>query len=176
MFKNLIFVHERVGKDGKPFKMYKIRTMYPGADEDKRKYSRLNEADGPVFKIRNDPRYTNIGKWLAMTGLDELPQIVNVIRGEMNMVGPRPLPPLEERKIPDKWRLPRRSVKPGITSSWVVRGSHKLSFAEWMELDMMDIQQKSFLHDGMIMARTLSLIFTNVFHLVVSAIIRFSLD
>lgn len=106
----LFFIQERVGQDGKIFRMYKFRTMYPGAERDRKKYQRLNEADGPVFKIKDDPRFTKLGKCLAGTGLDELPQIINVFKGEMSLVGPRPLPIDEETKIPAKWRLKRRTV------------------------------------------------------------------
>lgn len=170
--KNLIFVHERVGYAGMPFKMYKVRTMYPGADEDKSKYLDLNEADGPVFKIKNDPRYTKLGKVLADTGLDELPQLINVLRGEMAVVGPRPLPADEEKKIPLRWRQNRRTVKPGITSSWVVSGGHNLRFREWMELDMKDIRRKSFRYDAGIVLQTILAVVINVVNLAFAAILR----
>lgn len=155
----LFFIQERAGKDGKVFRMYKFRTMYPGAEKDQERYRHFNEANGPVFKIHNDPRFTKIGRWLARTGLDELPQIINVIKGEMVLVGPRPLPPSEEKKIPAKWRMKRRSVKPGITSSWVVSGGHTLKFREWMELDMKDIDKKGSIYDIVIGIKTIALLF-----------------
>lgn len=162
----LFFIQERVGKNGKIFRMYKFRTMYPGAEKDQEKYQSLNQADGPVFKIRNDPRFTGVGKWLAKTGLDELPQIINVLKGEMTIVGPRPLPPNEEKKIPAKWRMNRRSVKPGITSSWVVSGGHRLTFREWMGLDMKNIDNKNWQHDLKIMFKTIILLTKNFFSLI----------
>ena len=131
----LIFKQKRMGKDRKSFTIYKIRTMVVGADKLKSKYLNLNEADGPVFKIRKDPRFTKIGKILARTAVDEFPQLINVIKGEMAMVGPRPLPWNEAQKVSAKYKK-RFSVLPGITSSWIVKGSHKLTFKEWMELDL----------------------------------------
>jgi len=122
-----IFKQKRAGLKEKPFNMYKIRTMIKGAEKLQRKYAGLNEADGPVFKIRNDPRFTRVGKILARTALDELPQLWNVIRGEMAFVGPRPLPIAEASKIPNKYN-PRFSVQPGMTSPWVIKGNHKLKF------------------------------------------------
>lgn len=166
----LFFIQDRVGKDGNYFKLYKFRTMYPRAEKDREKYRYLNEADEPVFKIRNDPRFTRFGKWLAWSGLDELPQIVNVLKGEMALVGPRPLPPEEERQIPKKWRFRRRSVKPGLISSWFVKGAHKLSFAEWMELDMEDIRRKSFWYDAGIVLKTIGVMTINVVYLVFTGI------
>lgn len=171
MLKNLplyIFRQIRIGKDGRPFLMFKFRTMYPGAEKDRGKIERLNEADGPVFKIKNDPRYTKLGKILAYTGLDELPQLINVLMGEMAVVGPRPLPAEEERKISAQWKQTRRTVKPGITSSWAVSGSHRLSFPQWMELDMKDIRHKSFFYDAMIIVKTFRLLIINVSRIIFS--------
>ena len=153
----LIFLQKRAGKGKKPFTMYKIRTMMVGAERLKKKYLHLNEADGPVFKIRNDPRYTKVGKILARTGLDELPQLINVIKGEMAFIGPRPLPLDEARGIP-KAVSKRFSVLPGITSSWVVRGAHNLSFSEWMKLDLEYVKRKSFLKDMEIIIGTFRVI------------------
>lgn len=162
-----IYQQVRVGKDGKPFLMFKFRTMCFGAEEEKSKYSYLNEADGPVFKIKNDPRFTKFGKILAYTGIDELPQLVNVLRGEMAIVGPRPLPIDEEIRIPLHWRKKRRSVKPGITSSWAVNGAHGLSFKEWMELDMKDINNNhSYFYKTVIVVKTVRMLFTNVLKLI----------
>ena len=160
-----IFQQTRIGKDGKPFLMFKFRTMRLGADKEKNKYLHLNEADGPVFKIRNDPRYTKLGKILAYTGFDELPQLINVLKGEMALVGPRPLPSEEESKIPLEWRQIRRSVKPGITSSWAVSGSHRLSFRQWMELDMKDIRRKGFWYDAGIILKTIWALTINIVRL-----------
>jgi len=145
----LFFKQERMGKGKKPFIMHKIRTMVVGAEKLKKKYLHLNEADGPVFKIRNDPRYTKIGKVLTRTGLDELPQLINVVRGEMALVGPRPLPWEEAIKVPKRYQK-RFSVFPGITSSWVVKGSHELSFDEWMNLDLEYVKRRSSFFDAQI--------------------------
>ena len=143
----IIFKQKRVGKGGKVFNFYKSRNMVKNAEKLKKKYSHLNEAKGPVFKIRNDPRYTRIGKFLSHTGLDELPQIFNILKGEMSLTGPRPLPVDEERKISKKWRQKRKQAKPGLTCSWLLKGAHRLSFKKWMKLDIEDIKKSGFLYD-----------------------------
>ena len=145
--------------------MYKIRTMVTGAESLKSKVQSLNEADGPVFKIKDDPRYTKLGKWLALTGLDELPQLWNIVKDEMAFVGPRPLPVAEARKVPKKYQG-RFSVLPGITSFWVVAGSHKLSFQKWMELDLEYVERKSLWYDIEIALKTILLIFSQIFHVI----------
>lgn len=109
--------------------------MVGNAEELQSKYAHINEADGPVFKIHSDPRYTKVGKFLSHIGLDELPQLINIIKGEMVFVGPRPLPVEEAKKLPKKYSA-RFSVLPGITSFWVIKGSHKMSFDKWMQLDI----------------------------------------
>jgi len=110
--------------------------MIDDAEAQMKRLRAMNEADGPVFKIKNDPRITNFGRFLRRTGIDEFPQLLNVIRGEMSLVGPRP--PLEhEVKQYERWQLRRLSVKPGITCSWqIVPERHSVSFEEWMELDL----------------------------------------
>ena len=125
-----LFTQIRAGKDKKPFRIHKIRTMYVGAEIDQVKYRKLNEADGPVFKIRNDPRFTKIGRLLAHSGLDELPQLINSMKGEMSFVGPRPLPIAEANKIPKQY-VSCFSVLRGMTSIRIVHGTHKLDFEEW---------------------------------------------
>lgn len=152
-----IFMQKRMGKDKKPFTIYKIRTMVVGAERLKNKYSHLNEADGPVFKIIDDPRLTRVGKVISRTGMDELPQLINVIKGQMAFVGPRPLPMEEAEKIPSEY-WERFSVRPGITSSWVIKGSHNLSFKKWMELDMDYVGANNVLVDLKIAFLTLWLI------------------
>ncbi len=149
----LLFKQKRIGKKKKPFIVYKIRTMVLGAERLKKKYTHLNEADGPVFKIYNDPRHTRVGRFLTRTGLDELPQLINVIKGEMSLVGPRPLPIDEARRAPKRYEK-RFSVLPGITSLWVVRGSHQLSFDEWMKLDLQYVENRSPWQDLSIMLLT----------------------
>lgn len=152
-----LFKQKRLGKDKKPFVVYKFRTMVENAEHLRSKIYHLNEADGPVFKIDNDPRYTKIGKFLAHTGLDELPQLINIIKGEMAFVGPRPLPVTEAIKVPKKYDR-RFSVLPGVTSLWVVKGADHSSFIKWMEDDMEYIKNKSFLYNLKIIILTLWLL------------------
>lgn len=121
--------------------------MVRGAERDQQKLKYLNEADGPVFKIRNDPRLTGVGKFLSHSGLDELPQIFNILKGDMNLIGPRPLPVLEAKKIKKEFRVKRESIKPGVLSPWILNGYHRLSFDNWMESDVMYVDDKSFFFD-----------------------------
>lgn len=153
-----IFAQKRLGKDKKPFMIYKIRTMIEGAELLRKKYLVMNEADGPVFKIKNDPRYTKIGRTISQIGLDEVPQLVNIIKGEMSFVGPRPLPVYEAVKVPKKYEK-RFMVLPGITSDWVVGGSHNLSFNRWMRLDIKYVEKNNVIIDTVIAAKTVLLIF-----------------
>lgn len=153
----VIFSQKRVGKKGQVFVMYKFRTMVRNAESLKKKYADLNEADGPVFKIKDDPRFVGVGKWLARSGLDELPQLWNVLKGEMSLVGPRPLPVDEAKSMTKKQQL-RNLVKPGITSTWVVEGAHDLSFQEWVKIDRRLIEQADFFDDVVIVLRTLYLL------------------
>lgn len=151
----VFFKQKRIGKNGKVFTLFKFRTMVKGAEQLKEKYLRLNEANGPVFKIRNDPRFINgIGKFLARTGLDELPNIFNVLKGNLSWVGPRPLPVDEAKKIDPKIRKVRESVLPGITSSWVISGAHSLSFSQWMKLDLRYAKNPNLLEDLKILVKT----------------------
>jgi len=132
----VFFRQERIGLRGRKFKLYKFRTMVVDAEEQLKGLKTRNEADGPVFKIKNDPRITRFGRFLRKTGLDELPQLFNVAKGDMSLVGPRP--PLEvEVNQYERWQLRRLSVKPGITCSWqIVPERHNISFEEWMQLDL----------------------------------------
>ena len=140
------YQQERVGYKRKVFKMWKYRTMVVNADKQKRIYQNLNEADGPVFKIKNDPRFTRLGKILSHSGLDELPQLFNVLLGEMSIVGPRPLPVDEAAKIPTKYKK-RFEVKSGIISPWIFNGYHKLGFEKWMESDIEYVMSKNRMYD-----------------------------
>ncbi|MCP4310798.1 MAG: sugar transferase [Bacteroidetes bacterium] len=132
----VFFKQERIGLRGRKFKLFKFRTMVVDAEAQLKKLQAMNEADGPVFKIRDDPRITRVGRFLRKTGLDELPQLFNVIRGEMSLIGPRP--PLEDEVNQyERWQLRRLSVKPGITCTWqIVPDRHDVSFEKWMELDL----------------------------------------
>jgi lipopolysaccharide/colanic/teichoic acid biosynthesis glycosyltransferase len=152
---SVFFTQKRVGKGGAPFKIIMFRTMYQGAEKDQKEYQHLNEADGPVFKIRNDPRFVGIGNFLAKSGLDELPQLINVLKGEMSLVGPRPLPVNEAKKLTQTQKA-RELIKPGITSSWVVSGAHSLSFRQWMKLDRQYVQKASLKTDFLILFTTLT--------------------
>jgi len=139
------------------FWIFKIRTMVEDAESLKLKVKRLNEADGPVFKIRNDPRYTHVGAFLSHIALDELPQLINIVRGEMAFVGPRPLPKKEALAVPKKYGK-RFSVLPGMTSSWIVAGAHSLTFKKWMELDCTYVKEHSILGDIKILLCTVGII------------------
>ena len=138
----VFYRQRRVGLGGKPFTMVKFRTMVGGADRLQKKYARQNEADGPVFKIRDDPRFTRTGRFLSHTGLDELPQLVNVVRGEMALFGPRPLPVAEADKL-TKWQRGREAIKPGIISPWIFERYHSRPFDEWMKSDIAYANEKS---------------------------------
>jgi lipopolysaccharide/colanic/teichoic acid biosynthesis glycosyltransferase len=154
----IIFKQKRVGKNKKIFTMYKFRTMVNGAEKLQSRYQSLNQADGPAFKIYDDPRFTSVGKVLSLTGLNELPQLLNVIKGEMDFVGPRPLPIQESKKIPQKYHK-RFLVLPGLTSLWVIRGAHELSFKEWMESDVWYVTHKSVKRDILTILKTVYILF-----------------
>jgi len=148
------FLQERVGKDGRRFKLFKLRTMVDGAHQRHTEMRDLNEVAGPVFKIRNDPRLHPLGKLLRRTSIDELPNLVNVLLGEMSIVGPRPPLPSEVEHY-DDFALRRLSVKPGITCLWQINGRSNVSFETWMELDNAYIDTWSPLLDLTIVARTI---------------------
>jgi len=147
------FAQERVGKNGRRFNLYKLRTMVRGAHLHHDEMRALNEVDGPVLKIRNDPRLHRLGKLLRRTSIDELPNLINVLRGEMSIVGPRPPLPAEVADYDDFARR-RLTVKPGITCLWQVSGRSNVSFEEWMRLDNEYIDTWSPLTDLAIVART----------------------
>jgi lipopolysaccharide/colanic/teichoic acid biosynthesis glycosyltransferase len=149
------FVQKRVGKMGKIFWIWKLRTMKLGADKEQQKYRKLNEADGPVFKIHNDPRLTKVGKFLSHTGLDELPQLFNVIKGEMAIIGPRPLPVSEEAQIKDKFKEKRRLVRPGMISPWIVNGYHGIKFDDWMKSDVDYVAKESVTYNFRLIVKTI---------------------
>ena len=150
----IFFVQKRVGNEGKIFKIYKFRTMVNGAEKMKDELMDKNEANGPVFKIKNDPRLTKIGLFLCHTGLDELPQLLNIIKGEMVFIGPRPLPVNEVNQIKIKYKKNRESVLPGLISPWILDGYHKMSFENWMESDLNYIKMKSFKYDSRLIVKS----------------------
>lgn len=157
----VIFKQLRIGKKGKPFTMYKFRTMVVNAESEKRKLLKLNESDGPTFKINNDPRFTQFGRILSRTGLDELPQFINIIKGDMNLIGPRPFPVDEARLVPQKYKI-RETVLPGIISPWVVSGMHEMKFDEWMKLDKKYIQEANATSNLIITLKSCKLIIRNI--------------
>lgn len=132
----VLFVQDRYGYNGRVFKLYKFRTMVKNADAMQAILRAQNERDGAAFKMKNDPRVTKVGKWLRKTSIDELPQLFNVIKGEMSLVGPRPLPLSDYERITNISHLRRRSVLPGITGPWQISGRDNISFDEWMKMDL----------------------------------------
>ncbi len=151
----ILYVQRRVGKNNDVFVLYKFRTMVHDAEVQKFRFSHLNEAKGPAFKIRNDPRFTPLGKFLSHTGFDELPQLINVIRGEMALLGPRPLP-VEEAKKLLPWMQERHTIKPGIISPWILNGYHSKSFNEWMRSDIDYTLNKNLSYDIVLTARAVT--------------------
>jgi exopolysaccharide biosynthesis polyprenyl glycosylphosphotransferase len=155
----VIFKQERVGLRGRKFYIYKFRTMVQNAEELKHRLIELNESDGPTFKIKKDPRVTAIGRMLRKTGLDELPQLFNVLKGEMSLIGPRP-PLAEEVKKYERWQLRRLSVKPGITCTWqIIPNRNDVIFDKWMKLDMQYIDNWSLKADFVLFFRTILSVF-----------------
>ncbi|MCR4944771.1 MAG: sugar transferase [Clostridium sp.] len=155
---NIIFVQDRVGYKGKKFKMYKFRSMCENAEDLKSKLLDKNEMDGPMFKMKDDPRITKVGKFIRKTSIDELPQIINVIKGEMSLVGPRPSLPKEVEKF-DKWMLQRLDVKPGITCIWQVSGRNDIEFEDWMKLDIKYVKERNVLLDAKLIWKTIFVLF-----------------
>ena len=150
-----IYVQTRVGKNGRKFKFYKFRTMVADADKQLEKLLSRNEMDGPVFKIKNDPRITKVGRFLRRTSLDELPQLWNVLKGDMSLVGPRPALPREVEQY-DEHAWQRLAVVPGLTCYWQIQPHrNSLSFEEWLALDLKYIRERSFLVDWKIMFGTI---------------------
>lgn len=149
----IIYRQVRCGRYGRKFVLYKIRSMWDGAEDVLWEIKHLNEMDGPVFKMRNDPRVTPLGRFLRKSSIDEWPQFWNVLKGDMSLVGPRaPLP--EEVKEYTRWQRRRLSVKPGITCLWQVSGRNEIDFHEWMKLDLKYIDSWSLLLDIKILLRT----------------------
>ncbi|MET0555463.1 MAG: exopolysaccharide biosynthesis polyprenyl glycosylphosphotransferase [Vicinamibacteria bacterium] len=148
-----LFVQQRGGLNGHPFRMLKLRTMRANAEAERDQLLQANEMDGPVFKIADDPRVTRLGAFLRRTSLDELPQLVNVLRGEMSLVGPRPLPQVETRELTGGHRR-RLSMRPGMTGLWQVSGRNEIGFSEWMALDLHYVDQWSLWLDLAILLRT----------------------
>jgi exopolysaccharide biosynthesis polyprenyl glycosylphosphotransferase len=155
----VLYRQERAGLRGRPFHILKFRTMVVGAESLLESLKPLNEATGPLFKLRNDPRITRVGRWLRKWSLDELPQLWNVLRGEMSMVGPRPPLPEEVARYED-WHMDRQEVRPGITGLWQVRGRSQLPFDDYVRLDLFYIENWSVAYDLFILAKTIPAILT----------------
>ena len=149
----VIFSQKRAGWKNQPFTMYKFRTMVKNAAALRDEMERYNELDGPAFKMKNDPRVTKVGRFLRKTSLDELPQLFNVLKGDMSLVGPRPLPTYESEKCTEE-QLQRLLVKPGITCYWQACGRNDVSFDEWMEMDLRYINEQSVGTDVKILLQT----------------------
>jgi len=162
---SVFFIQKRTGIQGKSFNIIKFRTMKGAAVSQQWRHQKQNEADGPVFKIWDDPRFTGFGRLLSRTGLDELPQLINVLKGNMSLVGPRPLPISEANKLTTAQRQ-RHLIKPGVTSLWVIRGAHSLSFVEWMKLDQIYVQEASFVTDLNILLKTTAIVLNSILTLI----------
>lgn len=150
----VLYRSTRSGRGGKSFAFFKLRSMRQGAEHHRQKLAHLNEVSGPVFKIAEDPRITKVGRILRRTSLDELPQLLNVLKGDMSLVGPRPPIPKEVTEY-EPWQLRRLSIRPGITCLWQISGRSRLGFDEWMRLDMEYIERRSLGLDLMILLRTI---------------------
>jgi exopolysaccharide biosynthesis polyprenyl glycosylphosphotransferase len=152
----ILFSQMRCGKHGKPFRMYKFRSMYADAETRRQELRVLNEMSGPVFKLENDPRVTKIGRWLRKFSIDEFPQLWNVVKGEMSLVGPRPLPTYEVENFEDPAQRRRLSVKPGITCLWQISGRNEVrDFDSWVKLDLEYVDNWSIWLDLWILLRTI---------------------
>ena len=154
----VIFKQIRYGEYPKKFEMYKFRSMYVDAEKQIDNITHLNEQEGPIFKIRHDPRITNIGRFLRRTSLDEIPQLINVLKGEMSLVGPRPALPREVKHY-NHYQMRRLLVKPGLTCIWQISGRNSIGFNEWVDLDVNYIENRSLLLDMKIIIKTIPVLF-----------------
>lgn len=154
----IIFSQKRVGLNGKNFNMYKLRSMVVNAEELKEKLQHQNEMSGPMFKMKDDPRITIIGKFIRKTSIDELPQLLNVLKGDMSLVGPRPSLPDEVKEF-ETWMLERLEVKPGLTCYWQVMGRNEIDFEDWMKLDVRYVREKNIWVDINLIFKTFFVLF-----------------
>lgn len=154
----VIFSQERIGLNGKRFKMYKFRSMVVNAEQLKEKLYKKNEMSGPMFKMKDDPRVTKVGKFIRRTSIDELPQLINVLKGDMSLVGPRPSLPKEVDEF-EEWMMARLLVKPGLTCYWQVSGRNDIEFEDWMKLDVKYVQDRSILLDIKLIFKTFFVLF-----------------
>ena len=154
----VFFSQKRVGRNGKEFDMYKFRSMVVNAEELKEKLAAQNEMSGPMFKMKDDPRVTKVGKFIRKTSLDELPQLWNVLKGDMSLVGPRPSLPKEVAQF-DEWMYKRLEVKPGLTCYWQVSGRNNIDFEDWMKLDIRYVEEKNLWIDIKLICKTVFVLF-----------------
>ena len=155
---SILFSQKRVGQYGREFNMYKFRSMVSNAEELKAKLMEQNEMSGPMFKMKHDPRITKVGKFIRKTSIDELPQLINVLKGEMSLVGPRPSLPNEVAKF-ETWMLERLEVKPGLTCYWQVMGRNDIDFENWMKLDIKYVQDRNIWLDIKLIFKTFFVLF-----------------
>jgi len=149
----VFFAQRREGLGGRFFDVYKFRTMVVDAEEQKAALRAISEQDGPAFKLKNDPRVTSIGRYLRKTCIDELPQLLNVLKGDMSLVGPRPLP-VDESQQCESWQRRRLEVTPGLTCIWQVDGKSRVPFVEWMRMDIRYMRGRNFFQDAKLVFRT----------------------
>ena len=154
----IFFSQKRVGKNGKIFEMYKFRSMVVNAEELKEKLAHQNEMSGPMFKMKDDPRVTKVGKFIRKTSIDELPQLWNVLKGDMSLVGPRPSLPKEVAQFED-WMHRRLEVKPGLTCYWQVSGRNNIDFEDWMKLDIRYVEERNLFVDIKLIFKTIFVLF-----------------
>jgi lipopolysaccharide/colanic/teichoic acid biosynthesis glycosyltransferase len=152
------FVQEREGRGGRRFNIWKLRTMHVDAEDQKKQLRQLSQQDGPAFKMHRDPRTTLLGRFLRWSSIDELPQFWNVLKGEMSLVGPRPLP-TEESLACEGWHRRRLDVTPGMTCTWQVSGRGKVSFDDWVRMDLRYSARHSVAHDLKLVFFTLPSLF-----------------
>ncbi|WP_294354763.1 sugar transferase [uncultured Clostridium sp.] len=154
----IFFKQDRVGKDEELFSMYKFRSMVVNAEELKKALENQNEMSGPMFKMKKDPRITRVGRFIRKTSIDELPQLVNVIKGDMSLVGPRPSLPKEVEQF-EPWMKERLTVQPGITCFWQVMGRNSIPFEEWMKLDVKYVRERNYFLDIKLIFKTFFVLF-----------------
>ena len=154
----VFFSQNRCGKDNKEFPMYKFRSMVSNAEELLEELKSQNEMDGPVFKIKEDPRITKVGKFIRKTSIDELPQLFNILRGDMSIVGPRPAIPHEVAEY-NSYQRQRLLVKPGLTCIWQVSGRNSIGFDEWIEMDLEYIEKRNLWMDIKLIFKTVGVLF-----------------
>ena len=154
----IFFSQKRVGKNGELFEMYKFRSMVVNAEELKENLEDQNEMSGPMFKIKDDPRVTKVGKFIRKTSIDELPQLWNILKGDMSLVGPRPSLPNEVEQF-DNWMFKRLSVRPGLTCYWQVSGRNNIDFEDWMKLDVKYVEERNIWIDIKLIFKTIFVLF-----------------